>query len=622
MYPFISLLWDPTNPATASVVRLLLEKIHKSLPEYQLALNDTGCLVFHHPPQSEALRAYRLPNRAGIILGRLFPMTQDEWTFGWSWSPSPAEATEIVRTRGEWLIHEMWGAYVAFLLDHSQHSAFAIRDCSGRLPCYHMRHDAVDLFFADPATLCSLGLVPTSLNLDYICAYLCSSQLQVRDTALQGVTELLAGDCFHRSSGERHLHYSAWTPVDILTRPRVSHFSSAVREIRRTTAYCINAWASAFDGIVLALSGGLDSSVVLACLSECDTAPAVICVNRFGSKGSEDERIFARLAASMANATLLERPICTDSQRIDDSLTQLPLSAKPTPSNVFGYADASLFDEIAERNSANCIWTGQGGDHLFMQTPIPLGPIDYAALEGFRFGLLRSIRDAVHISRWNYWRVARLLWSREFHFAEALLGGAKPTEDPFTTADATARVSSQLVMHPWMLNTKALSLGQRVQVAALCQVLNRHRPPLGPQRTLHHHPLLSQPILELCLRIPSYIHLHGGIDRAVERAAFADVLPKEIAARTEKGQSTFSVLEIIHRSSEYICDLLLDGVLVKTGILDRRSLEPHITGQRPTDTRTLWPLVSSIAAELWIRNWRNCVDRTPKPDYDRRIGVQ
>lgn len=561
------------------------------------------------------MHAYLLPRDAGVILGRVFPTAPDDWSIGWSWSPSPTDGAEIIRTRGQWLIREMWGTYVAFLLDHSNRSFFVIRDCSGRLPCYHMRHAAVDLFFSDPATLCALRLVPASLDLDYICAYLYSSQLQIRDTALKGVTELLAGDCFQRSGTKSPVHYSAWSPGDVLGGPSVTQFRPAVRAVRRTTTYCVKAWASVFDGIMLSLSGGLDSSVVLACLTQCRRAQTVIAVTHYGLTGTaEDERVFARLAASQGSIPLLELPMCVDSQRIDESLTEQPLSAKPTQSSALGPANVSFIDDIAERSNVDCIWTGQGGDHLFMQTPLPLGPIDYIALEGLSFGLPRCIRDAVRVSKWNYWRVARLLWSKDFASLTPKLEKASPIDGPFITADAAARVSLEKIAHPWVLAAKSLSLGQRIQVAALSQVLNRHRPLPGSEHIIRHHPLLSQPLLELCLRIPSYVHLYGGMDRAVERAAFADILPKEIAARTQKGRSTFSVLEVIHRDSEYICDLLLDGFLVKNGILSRDSIEPYITGQRPTDATTVWPLLSSIAAEIWIRNWRNCLDKASRPD--------
>src|SRR3546814_18425449 len=51
-------------------------------------------------------------------------------------------------------------------------------------------------------------------------------------------------------------------------------------------------------------------------------------------------------------------------------------------------------------------------------------------------------------------------------------------------------------------------------------------------------PLLSQPIVELCLSIPTWQWVRGGRDRAVARAAVADLLPALIAQRRTKGGPT------------------------------------------------------------------------------------
>src|SRR3546814_984119 len=44
-------------------------------------------------------------------------------------------------------------------------------------------------------------------------------------------------------------------------------------------------------------------------------------------------------------------------------------------------------------------------------------------------------------------------------------------------------------------------------------------------------PLLSQPVVELCLSIPTWQWVHGGRDRAVARAAFAGILPDLLVER-------------------------------------------------------------------------------------------
>jgi asparagine synthase (glutamine-hydrolysing) len=485
-----------------------------------------------------------------------------------------------------------------------------LRDCSGRLPCYRLRHSLVDLFFADPAVLCSLGLAPGSCNWDYICAFLCSSQLQIRDTALQGVTELLAGDCFQITPSERRID-CAWSPAEVLELPLIDRFASATQLVRSVTNYCITAWASIFQAILLSLSGGLDSSVVLACLARSHTRSTIVCVNKYGANVTEDERMFARLAASSASVQLLEIPIVSDEQRIDQSLTHMPLTAKPTVSGTIGALEMLALNPIAETFKATGIWTGQGGDHLFMQTRLPIGLIDYVALRGLGLGLVRSLHDAVHISKWNYWRTASLLWRRDTALDAGARGRGLIDRHPFITADARSRVRPESFLHPWVLNTESLPAGQRAQISALSEVLNRHRPLPGLELIHQHHPLLSQPLIELCLRIPSYVHLRGGIDRAVERAAFADLVPREITTRRQKGQSTFSILGMLNRSRKYVRDLVLDGVLVKQDILDRAALEPLLNGQRPTDATNFWPLFAAIAAELWVQNWRNCTQNTP-----------
>lgn len=622
MYQFISLLWNSLDPRATDDARQLLGIIRSTMPDYGLALNDRGCIILHRPPSDDTLRLYTLPGGAGAILGRVFPIAEDEWTSTWSWSPTESEAKEIVRSHGEWLVHRMWGSYVAILLDRGRANAFVIRDCSGRIPCYRLTLSKVDLFFADPAILRVLRTVPTSLDWDYICKFLCFSHLQIRDTGLTNVTELLAGDCFHSSSGGISKHYCAWTPMHILEQPLIHQFSSAVRAVRSTVKYCINAWSSVSGTILHSLSGGLDSSVVLGCLAERRDPSTVVCFNRYSSSVIEDERTFARLAASKAKVKLLEIPIVSALQYIDDSMINIPLTAKPTIAGTIGRFETPLINEISRKLNADNIWTGQGGDHLFIQTSAPLGFVDYAALRGFRPGVFRSLHDAVHISKWNYWNALSLLWRKDLDLTTHALQRVPIEDHPFITPDARLRVSPDHFLHPWVSELTSLPPGQRVQVAALADVVNRHRPQPGLEVARKHHPLLSQPLMELCLRIPSYVHLHGGIDRAVERAAFADIVPSEIATRRQKGQATLSILEMLHRSRAYLLDLMLDGFLVKEGLLNRTAITPYLTGERPTDAMSFLPLLSSIAAELWVRNWHNYRQEASRPHQARPAHVQ
>lgn len=612
MFPFIAVIWDPIEPNADGLARQILDAIGRALPDYLPVMAEPGFQVLRGVSADCAMRVYPLPDGCGVVLGRLFPMGMDDWHLDWSWRPSSTDTMEIIRTQGSWLTRNLWGSYVAFLRDPASANAFVLRDCSGKLPCYRLRLSGIDLVFADPATLCILGLLPTSVNFDYLCAFLCSSQLQVRDTALSGVTELLAGDCFRRSSADAVAYHCAWNPVELVNYPRIDSFDSAVREVRSVTSRCVSAWASTYDSILHKLSGGLDSAVVLACLTRTACPPAIVCINRFGASAAEDERAFARRAAARAQVMLLEFPFFPDAAVIDEASTRSPLTAKPAIATVFGAFDVPLRNELVAKFGALSVWTGQGGDHLFMQVSLPMGPLDYASLRGFDLGLLRSVRDAADLSNQSYWRVASLLWKRNLDFVARGLGSLPSDKQPFVTSAARARISRERLIHPWVLRSESLPPGQRLQIALLSEVLNRHRPLPQPQLAYDHHPLLSQPLLELCLRIPSYVHLRG-TERAVERAAFADLIPIEILARRQKGQSTFSALDTIHRSSGYLRELLLEGILAKEGLVDRGALEPYLSERRPLEVPAIFPLLSCIAAELWVRCWLNAAQRPLSP---------
>jgi asparagine synthase (glutamine-hydrolysing) len=110
-------------------------------------------------------------------------------------------------------------------------------------------------------------------------------------------------------------------------------------------------------------------------------------------------------------------------------------------------------------------------------------------------------------------------------------------------------------------------------------------------------------LFELCLRIPIYVLLRGGINRALERAAFEDCVPPAIIRRENKGTITTSFMSKVRESMPFVRDLILDGVLVRERIIERSTLEPYLARNRPLSLPILWPFLSCLAAEVWARKW-------------------
>ncbi|EQD30959.1 asparagine synthase, partial [mine drainage metagenome] len=162
---------------------------------------------------------------------------------------------------------------------------------------------------------------------------------------------------------------------------------------------------------------------------------------------------------------------------------------------------------------------------------------------------------------------------------------------------------AEYIRHPWAAPSVILPPGKRYQLLLLAEVLNRHRPLYGLQDVQELHPLLSQPLIETCLRIPVYLLLIGGKTRGLARLAFEECLPPDIVARQRKGQTTHFTLSLLHRSLPFMTELLFDGVLAQKNILDRNALKSALRPDTPIDWTALFPLCACLAAEIWLQNW-------------------
>jgi asparagine synthase (glutamine-hydrolysing) len=140
-----------------------------------------------------------------------------------------------------------------------------------------------------------------------------------------------------------------------------------------------------------------------------------------------------------------------------------------------------------------------------------------------------------------------------------------------------------------------------MQIRFLSQVVNRHRPIPRLERAPQHHPLLSQPLMEVCLQIPTYLLLRGGRERALARQAFADRVPAQILRRRDKGSIVSHATEMLRQSETFVRELLLDGALAGAGVIVRKELEPYIVQGQPFREEHLLPLLACIAAEVWAR---------------------
>ncbi|MGQ0835838.1 MAG: asparagine synthase-related protein, partial [Gammaproteobacteria bacterium] len=121
-----------------------------------------------------------------------------------------------------------------------------------------------------------------------------------------------------------------------------------------------------------------------------------------------------------------------------------------------------------------------------------------------------------------------------------------------------------------------------------------------PERIL---PLMSQPVVELCLRIPTYVLIRGGRNRALARRAFANELPPQIIGRRGTGGSDAHVRRILEANIDFVRELLLDGMLVRRHILNRVRLEAFLADRTQEGPAYNEVVQDYVSIEAWIARW-------------------
>lgn len=599
MFRYLSLAWDIERTPSAAAAQWLGADL-QARPGWTTEVSRPGLLVLTTGSAPGVNGAYPLGDR-GVVLGRLFrrteftsvPQTRDV-------ALSEAEQRQAIESRGASLIDGFWGRYVALMASGSG-AVDVLRDPGGTLPCFVLDHLGVRIVFSWlEDVLDMLPDLPSPLvSWDGVVAQLLLGDLGGHETALQGVSTVLPGERLRLNGpGDRMNHELLWSAPDAASRSLHEDPSFAQERLRETVQATVRAWASCYDGLLMRLSGGVDSSIVLSCLREGDTPARVNCLNYHSPGADSDERHYARLAAGKAGRRLIELERDT-SFRLERTLA---IARTPTPSNYVGRMTARTDAQTAADCSAAAMFTGGGGDQLFFEFLTWWPAADYLQVRGLDRGFAAVAVDAARLGRTSVWQVLRHAFAERLRPSRVTVDVAAQltllSDDTQRTPLATGRF-----VHPALLRPAKVPIGKLTQAWQLMHPGSYYDPLEREAAPETVHPLLSQPLVELALKLPTWELTRGGHGRALARRAFADGLPPEIATRRAKGGMEEHVRLVLLRNLDFARSMLLDGCLVRQGILDRKRVEAALEN-RPTATMThLGEIHICIGIEAWLQAW-------------------
>lgn len=524
-----------------------------------------------------------LDHSGGVVWGHLFERATGMRVTSGNTPGLDAESAEA-------FLERFWGGYVAIRTLST--GIELLRDPSGAVACYHSEIDGVHVFTSRPDLLFTHRLIAPRIDWTIVAQSLAFSDLRPAATALRGVGELLPGVAAHYEDGRLRTR-CAWSPwrfasrdVQILDRDRAI---AALREAARAT---LRAWGGCFAKPMLEISGGLDSSIVAAGLGLQAAAPGLT----FGpAPGDPDERPYARAVASHIGLTLHE--LLPDLAAVD--VTRSDAAHLPRPcARAFSQALDRPIQALVAGMDVDAFVGGGGGDNVFCHLQSSLPVLDQLLHSGPSIGVLRTAADIARLSRTTIWQVLAVA-ARRWQRRRSQL--PRPKSNRFLGYGVTAGLPWP-AGNPWLEAPAGVPPGKKRHAWSLIGIQNHvegyGREVLAP----HFSPLLSQPIMETCLAIPSWLWCEGGNNRAIAREAFRDLLPAAIIDRRTKGGFDTFVVKLIEANRPVIRAMLLEGSLAHEGLLDLAAVDAFLTSKLD-ENEGVAELLALVDAEAWANDW-------------------
>jgi asparagine synthase (glutamine-hydrolysing) len=536
-----------------------------------------------------AMPVLEIEKGRGVVLGTVF---HRDGVSAAITSLGASGSDRIVKTRGQSLIDNCWGGYLAFVGEGRAGDVHLLRDPSGAVPCFHAKRDGLTVVCSNLELAADAGLIDGRIDWAFVPHHLLYQGLRGTRTGLAGVSELLAGTRLSLGQGGAMTVTSCWSPWTFATAGRLLEDPiEAVERVAAETRRCVSAWAGRSRSILLELSGGLDSSIVAACLSHAQAD--VRCITLATPHPGADERAYAQRVADRIGAPLAV--VMLDAGQGDVARAWPKRLPRPGINVLQRCVDRVVVDE-ARRIGADSIFSGVGGDSVFCYLDTAAPAADVLRTRGLGGAFARSVGDLAALHQCTVWQAARLAVKKAY----APSSRSWRLDRQFLSDEACATPAQD---HPWFPGPANGLPGQREQAAS---IMGLQTTSMGDERTEQaavRHPLLSQPLVELCLGIPSWMWMAGGRNRTVARDAFAGGLPPVILNRRTKGDFTGFNADVFERQRGVLRERLLGGELAARGLLDRPAIERFLAAPiRPRDN-AYFRLFLLADMESWIASW-------------------
>ncbi|RUP29389.1 MAG: asparagine synthase (glutamine-hydrolyzing) [Curvibacter sp.] len=513
---------------TIALAQRRLAVIDLSAAGHQPMWSSDGrfCMVFNGE-----IYNYRELRRELQAMGRQFRSTSDTEVLLQAWE-----------VWGAATLPRLIGMFSFVLLDRQTRQLHGARDAFGIKPLYY-HVDTQGFGFASeiPALL---ALRPNKPTLDWQSAYdylLHGSYDTGTRTFFKEVHELPAGHRFCYDTGSGELTLSAWWQPTIAPVQRLS-LDEAAEELRRLLLDSVRLQLRSDVPLGAALSGGLDSSAIVACMRHLEPDATLHTFSFIASGSAVSEERWVDLVNDKAGATAHKLEI--EPQELAADLDDLIVAQGEPFGSTSIYAQYRVF-RLAREHGMVVTLDGQGADELcggYVGYP---GPRIRSLLELGHWG-----HAAAFLKAWGQWPGRTPMDGLKAAVAEFLGDGAYQLLRQLNGAQLSPSwldgnmLGEAGVLPRFPLHRPFLSAPGRRMAAELARSLHG----LGLPGLLRHGdrnsmrfsvesrvPFLTTALADFLLTLPEdYLVAPNGETKHLLRRAMRGLVPDEILNRRDK----------------------------------------------------------------------------------------
>jgi asparagine synthase (glutamine-hydrolysing) len=436
---------------------------------------------------------------------------------------------------GEIALQKLVGMFAFAIYDINNNSLFIARDRIGVKPVYYAQSNTVFSFASELRAIKASKLHTLSLHHTAIKSYLYMQSFSEPHTIFNEIKQLPAANYMTISSAGIEIK-QYWDITAPQQRYEYKSLETTQQKVKELLQQSIERRLVSDVPVAAFLSGGIDSSAVVALMSQVSKAPQTF--NIAFTEKEYDESSYAEIIANKYNTQhhkILLKP--------SDFLDSLPeaLSAMDIPSGD-GVNSYIVSKQIAQ-NGIKVAMTGAGGDELFAGYPsfkqwtslqskswfwnIPhalRSPIIYLPTQNRQLGRKLRLMAAQQLDIHQFYKISREIWS--------------PAQIQMLTA-SNEKMHFELMDSAAMHRIKQFPLLSQVSIMDLLNytknTLLKDTDQFSMAVTLEvREPFFDHELIEYCLQIPDEFK-YPSYPKQLLVESLGDMLPHEIVHRTKKG---------------------------------------------------------------------------------------